>query len=760
MSKATQLFSNNNYPIVLLVEEIDTGALGLPDLQRPFVWKRSNVRDFFDSLYNGYPAGYFLFWNTPKSVDSHSIGLNTTDQAQQKMIVDGQQRLTSLYAVIKGQKIINDDNEEELIRIAFRPLSNEFVVANAASDNDPEYVSNISEMWNSTQGSWNFTNSFIANLESTRAVSGTEQDTIGQSLARLENIRNYQFSALELSADLEVDVVAEIFQRINSRGISLNSADFILTLMSVHWPAGRHELEDFARAAKLPSKSQSASPYNHFHSPSPDQLLRVIVGLALHRGVLQSAYQVLLGRDPETRSVSDDAREARFNDLKEAQKKVLNLTDWHEYIVAVKHAGFKSGKMLTSANNFLYGYLTYLIGKHEFCVERQTLRDIISKWFFMTSLTGRYTGSPETALESDLRHFNESSDADGVNLLDGIIRTHLTDDYWKITLPDKLDSSSAWSPYLFGYYAALNLLEAKPLFSNMKLGELLDPGVHSTKSPIERHHLFPREYLRKLGILGTYKTNQIANFAFLEWADNVEISDDDPSSYFPEHFGKLTASEQKQARLWHALPAGWHDMEYFEFLRERRKLISNVVKLGFEKLCSGREEGDDAIHPPTVAELLREDETYRVEFKRTARVPLNSDIPEKVINEGVIKTVAAFMNSKGGTLGVGISDDLDVIGIQPDLEFKKQDIDGYQNWLSTLLMNSIGHASVANHVSIRFETVEGAVACLIDVKPDPGFVYADTIKGKDVFYVRVNNTTRILTGVEIVNYMKNREVEP
>ena len=146
-------------------------------------------------------------------------------------------------------------------------------------------------------------------------------------------------------------------------------------------------------------------------------------------------------------------------------------------------------------------------------------------------------------------------------------------------------------------------------------------------------------------------------------------------------------------------------------------------------------------------------ETVKIEFKLTGRVPLSSDVPEKVINENVIKTVAAFVNSRGGTLGIGISDDGDVLGIQADLDYKKQDLDGYQNWLSTLLMTAMGHSNVAKHVGIRFEAVEDHVVCLVDVSPSTSPVYADTMKGKEVFYVRVGNSTRIFTGSEMVDYI-------
>lgn len=757
MAQTTQQFSSENPPIHHLIQEIDMGVLGLPDLQRPFVWKRSRIRDLFDSLYKGFPTGYFLFWNTPKKVDSHSIGSDTEKRLDQKMIVDGQQRLTSLYAVMKGKPIINEENEQQTIKIAFNPMTEEFTVANVSSDNNPAFISNISGIWDPGIGTFDFIKEYIAKVAENRELSPEEESRIASNIQQLDNIKNYQFSVLVLSVDLDVDTVAEVFQRINAGGIPLNSADFILTLMSVYWVEGRHELENFARDAKTPSNNSQSSPYNVFHAPSPDQLLRVAVGLGLKRGVLQNAYQILRGRDPIEKVVSEKLRWARFTDLKQAQSKVLDLTDWHEYITCIKGAGFRSKSMITSANNFLYGYLIYLIGKHEFNVGWKELRSIMSRWFFMSALTGRYTGSPETIVESDLRRFEqtEKSPTKFLELLDTLISNQLTDDFWKVSLPEQLDSSGGYSPYLFAYHASLNLLGATALFSKVPINNLLDPAVSSTRSPIERHHLFPKAYLQSLGVQGIYRLNQIANYAFVEWANNVDISNDAPANYFPTLFNQLSDQEKGNTTYWHALPNDWFRMDYWDFVTARRKLIANVIRDGFGVLTGDSEPYTNKMAQPSVSEILHHMETVKIEFKASARVPLNSDIPEKVVNEGVVKTVAAFMNTQGGTLGVGISDDGDVLGIQPDLDYKNQDLDSYQNWISTLLINTIGSASTSRNVNIRFETVEGKVVCLLDVARSTSPAYADTTKGKEVFYTRIGNTTRILTGSEMVKYIED-----
>lgn len=739
---------------------IETGQLGLPDLQRPFVWDRTKVRDLFDSLYRGYPAGHFLFWATDASHGTHQIGANAAKLAPQKLIVDGQQRLTSVFAVLRGHPIVDSDFRTVTIKIAFKPSTREFEVANASTENDPEWLSNISDIWTSTEGAFLFISNFIEQLRTHRDVPAEEAKEIAAALNTLEAVQSYQFTALELSSKLEVEQVAEVFVRTNSKGVTLNQADFILTLMSVYWDEGRVDLEDFCRRAKQPS-APGAGPFNYFIEPSADQLLRVSVGLAFRRAQLRSVYQLLRGKDLESGLVSVDQRAEQFERLQTAQAIVLDVGNWQEFLKTLLRAGYRSGSMITSDNNILYAYLIYLIGKRDFKIDTANLRDVIARWFFMTALTGRYTGNFESQAERDLRQLDEAKTGhDFIEIVERIIETNLTNDFWEVSLPEALSTSSSYSPPLFAYSAALSLLDAKVLFSTLTVRELLDPVVKGKKSAIERHHLFPKGYLKSINIKGISRTNQIANYAFVEWPENIAISDKKPSEYFPQFWAQVPAASKEPMRFAHALPANWENLEYFEFLALRRKLMAEVIRAAYEKLTSGVGPFDEDLphvgtELPSVADLLELMETDRVEFKRSARHSSNPDVPEKVIHDGVVKTVAAFLNSLGGTLAIGISDDGDVVGIQDDLDMKGHDLDAYTNWLTTLLETQLGGTAVSR-TSIRFETIEEATVCLVDCKPANEAVFANTTKGKHVFFVRSNNSSRVLEGDELLKYVSSR----
>jgi hypothetical protein len=171
-----------------------------------------------------------------------------------------------------------------------------------------------------------------------------------------------------------------------------------------------------------------------------------------------------------------------------------------------------------------------------------------------------------------------------VHILDEVIANELTNDYWTITLPANLDSSSARNPELFAYVAAQNRLAAPVLFSHKKVAEMIDPALRPKKKALERHHLFPRAWLEKQGTSDLKIINQIANYALLEWPDNIEISDTPPAEYVPEIRNRFSESEWYKMLDLHALPDGWEQMDYHTFLDGRRKLMAAIIRRGFEIL--------------------------------------------------------------------------------------------------------------------------------------------------------------------------------
>lgn len=528
--------------------------------------------------------------------------------------------------------------------------------------------------------------------------------------------------------------------------------------MSIHWDKGRKQLENFSRDAKKPSTGPG--PFNWFIEPKPDQLLRVVVGLGHRRARLKYAYELLRGKDLETGEISQENRDENFRKLEEAQEQVLDVTHFSEYLKALQQAGFRSGKMVTSNNTILFSYLVFLVGRCDYGIDYKTLRTAVARWFLMCVLTSRYTGSPESQVEKDLRRFAEATTGEQfLATVDQIIDSQLSNDFWNITLPDQLSWSGGYVPAMFAYYAALNLLGAKVLFSTMSVHELLDPTVVTKKKSIERHHLFPKGYLKSLGVTGTSRTNRIANYALVEWPDNAKIGHLAPSEYFPQLFEERVAPhEVEQVRFWHALPEGWEHMDYDTFLEERQRRMAKVIRAGFECLSQGASWAAAEAVPEVVdsaTELIQFGESSNLEFKSSLFHSYRPEVPEKVITGSVIKTIAAFLNTDGGTLIIGVDDDRNVLGIEADLAAKHADLDQFENRLTTLIMHAIDELAVMR-CRIRFEEVNAKTVCLVDVERSPLPVYADTDKGKGMFFVRAGNTTRALETKAVVDYIRDR----
>jgi hypothetical protein len=254
----------------------------------------------------------------------------------------------------------------------------------------------------------------------------------------------------------------------------------------------------------------------------------------------------------------------------------------------VRAAGYRSAKHISSVNALVFAYQLYLMGRTEYGVEGFKLKNAIARWLFMSLLTGRFTSSPESRMEQDLAELRELHSADQfLARLATVESATLTDDYWTKTLPLELATSAGRSPALFAFYAAQTILGARALFSSMKVVDLLDPPAQGQKKALERHHLFPKQYLKKLGIEGVRDINQIANYALVEWDDNIAISDGPPTAYWPKYANRFAPEELREMLAAHALPENWWDMGYPEFLSARRPLIAGVIRAGHKKLAAG-----------------------------------------------------------------------------------------------------------------------------------------------------------------------------
>ena len=436
--------------------------------------------------------------------------------------------------------------------------------------------------------------------------------------------------------------------------------------------------------------------------------------------------------------------------MREAQQAVLNTANWHHFLDALKLAGYRGQKMISSEAAIIYCYVLYLIGIRDYGIDRTTIRQVIAKFFFMTAMTGRYTNSPETRFEADLSMVRDLPDgAAFVARLREICATTLTGDYWDITLPSQLATSASRSPSLFAYQASLIKLDAPVLFSPMKLAAMVDPAIKGSKSALEQHHLFPRGYMEDQGVKDLKIINQIANFAPVEWPANIKIGKQAPAHYVPALDAAMAAAERERVYKLHALPLLWWDMPYDEFLVSRRLRMAQVVREAWEALVGDTKA--KPVAPPSVAELIAGGETGATEFKSTLRTNLHTGQNDETIHLSSLKTIAGFLNAHGGTLLIGVADDGEVLGLSAD-GFPNEDKMGLH--LVNLIKDRIGDVFLP-YVHPHFDDQDGERVLIIrcEKEPKPAFVKD---RNQQRFFVRGGNATTELSGNSVTDYAKQR----
>ena len=589
---AKEIYKNIPRSVGDLLRDVEIGRIGLPDLQRQFVWKDNKVRDLLDSMLKGYPIGYIILWDSPDDYEnSKTIGNNEKIYKKpDDLVIDGQQRLTSLLAAINGLKVKDKNFKERRIRICFNPLEARFEVWSQAYERDANWISDISEVFKADKefSLPDFREDFIVVLNASREKKGqepitrVERNQIERNLVELLKLKEYIIPTLEIMTAADEEEVADIFKRVNSGGQKLNENNFIETLIAVYDTVIYDKIHAFCEDSRVP---QNGTAYNQIMDVSPQHLIRIAVGLGFRRARMKYAYMLLRGRDLESGETTAETRERNMAKFRSALDIALDLNNWHAFLNLFGDAGYLRGSDVASTYVVIYGYVLYLIGKYDYKVEPMTLRKIITQWIFMSAITSFYSSSPESTVEKQFADLRDVKNAEEyVDYISTGIETLFTDDFFNVNLPASLNSSSSNSPAWFGYIAALNVLGTPMWLSTSPLSKHLVVGSSGTKASIDKHHIFPKEHLAKIGITEDRDRNQIANFTYLDYNTNIDISDNPPIDYVGRYREKMGIDAYNSSCAQNAIPEGFEDLDYFVFLERRRKLMSGIVRKAYEHL--------------------------------------------------------------------------------------------------------------------------------------------------------------------------------
>ena len=588
-----ELFDNIPSKVEDLLHDVELGRIGLPDLQRPFVWPDSKVRDLLDSMLKGYPVGYIMLWSSPEEYEnSKHIGDNEKAYKEpDDLVIDGQQRLTALLAALHGTRVRDKNYRDRTIKISFNPLTREFAVWTQAYERNTEWISSVSSVFEADRDHSvsKFRKSFIRQANEGRRKNGKpeltdeEEDLVEENLNDLLNLGIYTLPTLKINSKADEEDVAEIFVRVNSGGTKLTEKNFIETLLAVFDNEVHSRIDGFCAESRVP---KNGTAYNQIIEVDPSHLIRVAVGVGFRRARLKYAYMLLRGKDLKTGITSSKTREENLEKFKRSLDLALNLNNWHVFLNLFGKAGYLKGSIVASTNAVVFSYVLYLIGKYDYKVPPFELNKVITKWIFMSTITGFYTGSTESEVEKQFADLRDVTTAEGfVAYLESAIETRLTDDFFTYNLPSSLEGSSASSPSWFGYVSSLIVLGTPMLFSTSPLAQYFAIGASGKKGAIDKHHIFPKSYLTKIGYDNDRDRNQIANFTYLDYNTNIEIGDQAPSEYVAAFRERLGEEGYARTCRDNALPLRFESLEYPEFLAKRRVLMAGTVRKAYERLC-------------------------------------------------------------------------------------------------------------------------------------------------------------------------------
>lgn len=591
-----QKYTVNQLMVSNLLSLVQTKAIAIPEIQRPFVWSSAKVRDLIDSLYQGFPIGYIVTWQNPDiRLKDNSISLG------KKILIDGQQRITALSAAILGEKVRNDDYEEVRIRIAYNPIENKFEVCNPAIEKDVAWIPDTAPLLSGEIKARTIREEYC------RLNPDTNEDTIEDIIDSLKDITKKQIGVIELSGDLDIDKVTEIFIRINSQGVALSQADFVMSKIAANEIYGgnilRKCIDHFSHLATKPeffSKLQEndkefvqSSYFNKIawlknenddlYDPSYVDVLRVSFTYKFTRGKMGDLVSLLSGRNFKTREFEIEIEEDTYQKLKEGVCDFINETNFKRYIMIVRSAGFCHSKLIRSQNVLNFGYILYLKLKEK-GYKPESIEHNVRRWIVLSILTGRYSGSPESRFDYDIKQIDTR---DFCDFLNDVETAQLSDAFWNAELIQRLNTSITSSP-LF------NVFLASQCFQNRK--GFLSSAI-TVKDMIEQkgdvHHIFPRKYLKNNG-LPQSQYNQIANYVYTQTEINIQIGKKAPKEYLgyvaniqcnqgETKFGGLTNIDMLRSNLIedNCIPFETINMDlnnYQEFLTLRRKLIALRLK--------------------------------------------------------------------------------------------------------------------------------------------------------------------------------------
>ena len=512
-----------------------------------------------------------------------------------------------------------------------------------------------------------------------------------------------------------VDEVVDIFNRVNKAGTPLTKADLALAHVCSIWPEAREEMRVFQAKVKGRGFDVDFS-----------FLVRCLAGVATGSVLLEGSF------------VKTPAAT-----LQSAWKEMQPA---FEHLVGVlRHEAFIGDLGELPTTNVLVP-VTVFLARQGGRFPTDAIKNRFMRWLYLAGLWARYSGATDTKLQQDVA-LVAGSDPDPTHELEAAI---LRERGRVVVEASDLEGAGISSAVARLSRVVARARDARDWFTGIRL---YDKAVGQSNGQEERHHIFSRSVLEKAGFDGGGQTrliNELANRAFLTQRASRTIRASGPAAYLPD-----VEDNQPGALPAQSVPMDrelWDPEQFLDFLDARRRLLAKAMN---EFITSWVPGDDDVDGEQTVRRLTAAGESDQVEFKSSLRWDRREDQVNKNLERVVVKTLAGFLNGKGGTLLLGVDDTGTTVGLAADYgTLKKSDRDGFELHLRQIVAAGLG-AAASSYLTVTFHEIDGQDICQITVDPSDHAIYVDPNK-EAAFYLRTGNATKALPVNEAVKYVQHR----
>lgn len=695
-----------------LIDGIRKKDIVMPEFQREYVWNREQAKKLMSSLLKDYPVGALLFWKTDNPPELKNINATPDKIGTLQVILDGQQRLTTLYLLITGKippyyKESDIQNDPRSLYFNLETKDFQYYQASVMKSN-PLWVPVVDVMTESLDLNPIKLASQIYEGNSSLALKYAQLFTNNQKL--LFDIQKFDMPILAVPSTASLNDAIDIFDLVNRQGTKLTEADLALTHITGHW----------AQARRIMKRKISELEKQNF-SFDLTFITRAMTGVVAKRGLFETIHK------------------RSYEELIKGWKELEKILDYM-VLVLKKNAFIDSTSEINSTNIFIPWIVYLSLHKGVFSSEAEKKQAI--HWLYLANIWGRYTGQTTQRLEHDIsiitRYDNPWEE----------LRKAIIDQRGRIEVQaSDLQGREAQHPLYRMVFLLSKAHGAVDWFNGIPLG-----GTKGKYFGMHNHHIFPQSVLYEEmydsnNHLHKKIVNEIANRAFLTANTNQRISNLKPEVY-------LASIEEKYpgALVHQFIPMNkelWKIENYDKFLKKRRELIASKINEYLNSLITEPEEKKLR----SISELISLGESSSLEFKSTFQWDVVQDQPNKGLRLSVMKTIAAFLNSDGGTLVIGVEDNGNLYGLAQDLKIVHNSTDKFLNLLNNFIDESIGVEN-KHFIDSRIETINGNHVCLVEVDAASSPVYVK--HGKEIiFYVRSGTTTKSLDPEETVNYVNS-----